>query len=91
MLALLFSMSDAVQVCLLAGALYTAVGVFRLGWITNFLSHSVICGFMTGASVIIAMSQVCWGWPLVDLMLLPRIKQKPGRPRRQTLFLMDCR
>ena len=45
------------QVALLAGCLYTAVGLLRLGWITNFLSHSVICGFMTGASVIIALSQ----------------------------------
>ena len=35
------------------------MGLLRLGWITNFLSHSVICGFMTGASVIIALSQVC--------------------------------
>lgn len=46
------------QVALLAGCLYTAVGMLRLGWITNFLSHSVICGFMTGASVIIGLSQV---------------------------------
>jgi sulfate transporter 4 len=43
---------------MLAGALYTAVGVFQLGWLTNFLSHSVIAGFMTGASVIIGLSQV---------------------------------
>ncbi|KAL3138605.1 hypothetical protein ABBQ32_006371 [Trebouxia sp. C0010 RCD-2024] len=48
----------AIQVALLAGCMYTAVGLLRLGWITNFLSHSVICGFMTGASVIIGLSQV---------------------------------
>ena len=42
----------------LAGCLYTLVGIFRLGWLTNFLSHSVIAGFMSGASVIIALSQV---------------------------------
>lgn len=41
----------------LAGCLYTLVGVLRLGWLTNFLSHSVISGFMTGASVIIGLSQ----------------------------------
>lgn len=46
------------QVAFLAGCLYTFVGVFRLGWLTNFLSHSVIAGFMSGASVIIALSQV---------------------------------
>lgn len=38
--------------------MYTAVGVLQLGWVTNFLSHSVIAGFMTGASVIIGLSQV---------------------------------
>ena len=43
---------------MLAGSLYTAVGLLRLGWITNFLSHSVIAGFMTGAAVIIGLSQV---------------------------------
>lgn len=46
------------QVAFLAGCLYTAVGVLKLGWLTNFLSHSVISGFMSGASVIIALSQV---------------------------------
>ncbi len=45
------------QVAFLAGCLYTLVGVLRLGWLTNFLSHSVISGFMTGASVIIGLSQ----------------------------------
>lgn len=45
------------QVAFLAGCLYTLVGVLRLGWLTNFLSHSVIAGFMTGASVIIGLSQ----------------------------------
>jgi MFS superfamily sulfate permease-like transporter len=44
-------------VAFLAGCLYTLVGFLRLGWVTNFLSHSVIAGFMTGASVIIGLSQ----------------------------------
>lgn len=46
------------QVAFIAGCFYTAVGLFRMGWLTNFLSSAVISGFMTGASVIIAMSQV---------------------------------
>ena len=46
------------QVAFLAGCLYTIVGILKLGWLTNFLSHSVISGFMSGASVIIALSQV---------------------------------
>ena len=46
------------QVAFLAGCLYTIVGILKLGWLTNFLSHSVISGFMSGASIIIALSQV---------------------------------
>lgn len=37
----------AIQVSFLAGCLYTAVGLFRLGWIVNYLSQPVISGFMT--------------------------------------------
>ena len=47
----------AVQVAFLAGLLYTAVGVFRLSFFINFLSASVINGFMTGAAVTIMTSQ----------------------------------
>ncbi|KAK9819516.1 hypothetical protein WJX74_003191 [Apatococcus lobatus] len=45
------------QVALIAGVIYTAVGILNLGWVTQFLSHSVIGGFMTGASLIIGLSQ----------------------------------
>ena len=38
--------------------LATGVGVLRLGWLTHYLSHAVISGFMTGASITIGMSQV---------------------------------
>ena len=50
---------DHVQVALIAGVIYTAVGILNLGWVTQFLSHSVIGGFMSGASLIIGLSQVC--------------------------------
>jgi len=43
---------------LLQGLLYTCVGLLRLGWLTHYLSHAVVSGFMTGASITIAMSQV---------------------------------
>ena len=45
------------QVAILAGLMYTVIGLLRLGWITQYLSQPVISGFMTGASVTIAMSQ----------------------------------
>ena len=47
----------AAQVAFLAGLMYTLIGLLRLGWITQYLSQPVISGFMTGASVTIAMSQ----------------------------------
>ena len=46
------------QVAFIAGVMYTIVGIFNLGWITNFISHTVISGFMSGAAVIIGLSQV---------------------------------
>ena len=49
----------AVQVAFVAGFFYTAVGILRLGWLINFcLSAPTVSGFMTGASVTIALSQV---------------------------------
>ena len=48
----------AIQVAFLVGLMYSAVGLLRLGWVTNFLSHSVIGGFMSGASIIIGLNQV---------------------------------
>lgn len=41
----------AIQLSLLVACMYTAVGVFNLGFLTNFLSHSVIGGFTSGAAI----------------------------------------
>jgi hypothetical protein len=41
----------AIQLSLLVACMYTAVGVLRLGFLTNFLSHSVIGGFTSGAAI----------------------------------------
>ena len=42
----------------LSGAILLAMGVFRLGFLANFLSHPVIAGFITASGVIIAASQL---------------------------------
>ncbi|MEZ4518234.1 MAG: SulP family inorganic anion transporter [Chloroflexota bacterium] len=42
----------------MAGALQLALGLLRLGVIVNFVSHSVIVGFATGAAVLIAVGQL---------------------------------
>ena len=41
----------------LAGVLLFLMGLFKLGFIANFLSHPVIVGFTNAAAIIIALSQ----------------------------------
>jgi SulP family sulfate permease len=42
----------------LSGVMLLAMGVFRLGFVANFLSHPVIAGFITASGIIIAASQL---------------------------------
>jgi sulfate permease, SulP family len=42
---------------LLAGVFKLALGLARLGGVVNFVSHSVVTGFMAGAAILIATSQ----------------------------------
>ena len=48
----------ALTIALVVGLLDLALGLLHLGFLVNFLSRSVISGFMAGAAVIIALSQV---------------------------------
>ncbi|MBN2758901.1 MAG: sulfate permease [Rhodobacteraceae bacterium] len=48
----------ALWLALLSGALMLLMGVFRLGFVANFLSHPVISGFITAAGILIAASQL---------------------------------
>ncbi|MCC7321655.1 MAG: sulfate permease [Rubellimicrobium sp.] len=41
----------------MSGAMLLALGLFRLGFIANFLSHPVIAGFITASGILIATSQ----------------------------------
>ena len=50
----------------MAGALQLGLGLLRLGFIVNFVSHSVIVGFGTAAGVLIALRQLD---PLLGLSL----------------------
>ncbi|KAL9224034.1 hypothetical protein vseg_000109 [Gypsophila vaccaria] len=42
----------------ISGIFQTALGVFRLGFLVDFLSHSTITGFMGGTAVIISLQQL---------------------------------
>ena len=49
--------SAAIVLALLSGIMLVLMGLFRLGFIANFLSHPVISGFITASGIIIATSQ----------------------------------
>jgi hypothetical protein len=49
---------NVIQLAFLVACLYTAIGVFRLGFLIRFLSHPVITGFTSGAALVIAAGQV---------------------------------
>lgn len=51
---------------LMVGALQLVMGLVRLGMLVNFVSHSVIVGFASGAGVLIAVKQI---GPLLGLQV----------------------
>lgn len=48
----------ATLLALTSGAMLIAMGLFRLGFVANFLSHPVISGFITASGLLIAAGQV---------------------------------
>ena len=50
--------SLVLTITLLTGLIQFAFGVFRFGSLVNFISHTVVLGFTTGAAILIASSQL---------------------------------
>ncbi len=50
--------SYAIMLALLVGIIQFSMGLFRLGFLVNFLSHPVISGFTSAAALIIGFSQL---------------------------------
>ncbi|RPE71729.1 SulP family sulfate permease [Pacificibacter maritimus] len=48
----------AITLAFLSGLILLAMGIFRLGFLANFLSHPVIAGFITASGILIAVSQL---------------------------------
>ncbi|MCS7084256.1 MAG: SulP family inorganic anion transporter, partial [Aquificaceae bacterium] len=48
----------AIMTAMLVGLIQLLLGVFRLGFLVNFVSHAVIFGFTNAAAIIIATTQV---------------------------------
>lgn len=50
--------SLAILLALMVGIIQFSMGIFRLGFVVNFLSHPVIAGFTSAAALIIGFSQL---------------------------------
>lgn len=50
--------SAALVLAALSGAILLFMGVFKLGFLANFLSHPVIAGFISASAILIAASQL---------------------------------
>lgn len=48
----------AIVLAVMSGLMLVLMGVFRLGFLANFLSHPVISGFITASGLVIAASQL---------------------------------
>jgi SulP family sulfate permease len=48
----------AILLAFLSGLMLTVMGLLRLGFLANFLSHPVIAGFITASAIIIAAGQI---------------------------------
>ncbi len=48
----------ALTLALLTGLIQAGMGLFRLGFLVNFLSHPVLAGFTSAAAIVIGFSQV---------------------------------
>lgn len=48
----------AAILALLSGILLVTLGIFRFGFLANFLSHPVVSGFITASGVLIGLSQL---------------------------------
>ncbi|MFT7128630.1 MAG: SulP family sulfate permease [Gammaproteobacteria bacterium] len=48
----------AILLAAICGLVLLLMGLLRLGWIANLLSHSVVSGFITAAGILIAASQM---------------------------------
>ena len=48
----------ALTLAFLSGTMLLVMGLFRLGFVANFLSHTVVSGFITASGILIAASQL---------------------------------
>lgn len=82
----------ALWLALISGGLMLVMGLFRLGFVANFLSHPVISGFITAAGILIAGSQLrhLLGAPIEGKVLpdlIPSLLQNASHIKPLTVLL----
>lgn len=82
----------AMMLALLVGILQVLMGVVRLGFLVNFLSHAVISGFTSAAAIIIGFSQLkhLLGLQLPKTESFPELLQEIWQhlPQRNSITLI---
>lgn len=82
-----------VLLCVMVGVLQVALGLLRMGFVVNFLSHAVISGLTSAAAILIAFSQLkhLSGIPLESghsiLNMLAGVVRNLGETHFPTLLL----
>jgi len=51
-------LSLVIMICLIVGALQVLLGIFRMGFLINYISHAAIRGFTSAAALVIFSSQL---------------------------------
>ena len=51
-------LAASMLLALISGVMLVGMGIFRLGFVANFLSHPVISGFITASGLLIAVGQI---------------------------------
>ena len=51
-------LAAAIMLALLSGGILLVMGLLRLGFLSDFLSHPVVSGFITASGILIAFSQM---------------------------------
>jgi high affinity sulfate transporter 1 len=48
----------AAAMAIFAGLIYLVLGIFKMGWVSNFLAASVLAGFISGIAIDVAIGQL---------------------------------
>lgn len=78
----------AIWLALLSGAMLFVLGLLRMGFLANFLSHPVISGFLSGAALLIIFSQLPHIFGLTGLPQSPAQLVDRWQPMNTLVTLM---